>query len=144
MNERLQPKVLELYENYYLPLKQELYPSLPGLVLSLLPGLEEETSEFYPKVLALLDALSLAVDMRQFYFSLWKALLQSPHARLPALNYLLTRLPKQKSDKELEFLMPERNKLVQRAIEKALLDSNVLVQRSALELLNLHFPLHIK
>ncbi len=45
---------------------------------------------------------------------------------------------------ELAELIPEASTLVLRALDQALLDSNVLVQRSALELLNIHFPLHLR
>lgn len=44
------PRILELFEKYFLKLGKGLLPCLPGLVVCLLPGLEEETSEFYPRV----------------------------------------------------------------------------------------------
>jgi hypothetical protein len=41
-------------------------------------------------------------------------------------------------------LIPDRSTLVLKALERTLLDSALLVQRSSLELINLHFPLHLK
>ena len=36
-------QLLEVYEKYYLPLRDDLMPCLRGFVLGLLPGLEDES-----------------------------------------------------------------------------------------------------
>ena len=41
----VKPVLLDLYENHFLPLKKKLYPGLSGVLLALLPGIEE-VSEF--------------------------------------------------------------------------------------------------
>ena len=46
----LQPIVLNLYERFYLPLQASLRPATKAFILALLPGLEEETGEFFEKV----------------------------------------------------------------------------------------------
>lgn len=46
----LQPMLLELYDTYYLPMQAGLRPIMKSFILALLPGLEEETSEFFDKV----------------------------------------------------------------------------------------------
>lgn len=46
----LQPQLLELYQRFYLPLEDKLRPVVKALILALLPGLEEETGEFFDKV----------------------------------------------------------------------------------------------
>lgn len=37
----VKPKLLELYEEHYLPLGEHLRPALTGLLQGILPGLEE-------------------------------------------------------------------------------------------------------
>lgn len=37
----VKPVLMKLYEHHFLPLGSSLMPSLPGLVLGLLPGIEE-------------------------------------------------------------------------------------------------------
>lgn len=45
-----QPIVLGIYEKFYLPLQESLRPATKAFILALLPGLEEETGEFFEKV----------------------------------------------------------------------------------------------
>ncbi len=117
----------------------------------------------------MLDAFVAATDITIFYRGLWRCLVVSSTLRLPALNYLLGKLPRDKSAKgktnnlnsilrcqelgthsrymnslELEPFLPEKSTLVLTGLEKALQDKQVLVQRAALELLNLHFPLQLR
>lgn len=42
--------LLDLYDTYYLPLQSALRPMMKSFILALLPGLEEETGEFFDKV----------------------------------------------------------------------------------------------
>lgn len=46
----LQPALLNLYDTHYLPLQGALRPIMKSFILALLPGLEEETGEFFEKV----------------------------------------------------------------------------------------------
>jgi protein dopey len=50
-----QPTLLNLYDTHYLPLQEGLRPVMKGFILALLPGLEEETGEFFDKVSSELD-----------------------------------------------------------------------------------------
>lgn len=45
-----QPIVLGIFERFYLPLQESLRPATKAVILALLPGLEEETGEFFEKV----------------------------------------------------------------------------------------------
>lgn len=49
-SKHLQPIVLNIYERFYLPLQEELRPATKAFILALLPGLEEETGEWFEKV----------------------------------------------------------------------------------------------
>ena len=44
------PTLLNIYDTHYLPLQANLRPITKSFILALLPGLEEETGEFFEKV----------------------------------------------------------------------------------------------
>jgi len=87
---------------------------MKAFILSLLPGLEEETGEFFEKVsaslltsecktyvyqvIALLDRLAGAVSMSFFFQNIWLVMLTSPASRGTALNFLARRLPQLTAD----------------------------------------------
>jgi len=50
----IKPTLLNIYDTHYLPLQSGLRPIMKSFILALLPGLEEETGEFFEKVRALL------------------------------------------------------------------------------------------
>lgn len=45
-----QPTLLNLFDTHYLPLQAGLRPAMKSFILALLPGLEEETGEFFDNV----------------------------------------------------------------------------------------------
>jgi hypothetical protein len=55
----VKPVLIGIYENYFLPLKQALRPCLVGLILGILPGLEEG-SDFYTRTFNLLKNICYA------------------------------------------------------------------------------------
>ena len=71
-----------------------LRPVMKSFILALLPGLEEETGEFFDQVLNLLDRLSTAVSLSFFLENVWLILLTMPPVRGTALNLVSRRLPK--------------------------------------------------
>jgi hypothetical protein len=137
----VKPGILTIYERQLMPLRRQLTPCLSGLVLGLLPGLDDAGGEFYRPVLALLDQVCAVTSVRAFFFAVWKALLIGPHVRVSAVNLLHERLPRQRSVAQLAPYLPMFDTLVLTALGKALADLNGLVQRQTLELLNTHFPL---
>jgi hypothetical protein len=109
--------VLGIYERFYLPLQESLRPATKAFILALLPGLEEETGEFFEKVRlrtpsgsmpevdkrkrqvsALLDRVSGTVSPSFFFQNVWLVLMTAPNSRIPAINYLAKRLPKMEND----------------------------------------------
>lgn len=48
----VRPIVLGIYSKFYIPLQDALRPATKAMILALLPGLEEETGEFFEKVLS--------------------------------------------------------------------------------------------
>ncbi|ETE65854.1 Protein dopey-2, partial [Ophiophagus hannah] len=137
----VKPVLLDLYENYFLPLQKSLLPSLQAFLIGLLPGLEEG-SEFYDRTDALLVKLSLVIGKEVFYSALWASVLVSPSVRLPASLFVVSHINRAVSGKQQNYMMGTDANLTIQAICVSMLDSNVLVQRNTLEVVLFFFPLY--
>ncbi|OCH88751.1 hypothetical protein OBBRIDRAFT_64803 [Obba rivulosa] len=131
----VKPTLLNLFDTYYLPLQSGLRPIMKAFVLALLPGLEEETGEYFDKVLALLDKLSGAISPAFFFQNIWLVLLTTPSARGTALSFLSRRLPTLKAEEDITAIVGRDIGLMVRAFSSALEDDDLLVRRGALDLL---------
>ncbi|XP_058042848.1 protein dopey-2 isoform X2 [Ahaetulla prasina] len=137
----VKPVLLDLYENYFLPLQKSLLPSLQAFLIGLLPGLEEG-SEFYDRTDALLVKLSLVIGKEVFYSALWASVLVSPSVRLPASLFVVSHINRAIPGKQQNYMMGTDPNLTIQAICVSMLDSNVLVQRNTLEVVLFFFPLY--
>ncbi|KAK7464504.1 hypothetical protein VKT23_006673 [Stygiomarasmius scandens] len=131
----VKPTLLNLYDTHYLPLQAGLRPVMKSFILALLPGLEEETGEFFEKVLSLLDRLSGTVSPSFFFQNIWLIMLTTPSARGTALNFLSRRLPNLHGIEDITSIVGGDIGLMIRAFSAALEDDNLLVRRGALDLL---------
>ncbi|KAF5380337.1 hypothetical protein D9757_007927 [Collybiopsis confluens] len=131
----VKPTLLNLYDTHYLPLQAGLRPVMKSFILALLPGLEEETGEFFEKVLSLLDRVSGTVSPSFFFQNIWLIMLTTPSARGTALNLLARRLPPLHGLDDITTIVGSDIGLMIRAFAAALEDENLLVRRSALDLL---------
>ncbi|KAK0550035.1 hypothetical protein OC845_002839 [Tilletia horrida] len=142
----VRPGLLTLFEKHFLPLKEDLRPITRAFILALLPGLEEETNEFFDKVLSILDSVSRSVSAPFFLQNVWLILIGSPNARLSALNYLSRRLPNLNEEVDPAKIVGQDLGLMIRGFAGALdgeeaggsnasASASLLVRRSALELL---------
>ncbi|THH19017.1 hypothetical protein EW146_g2076 [Bondarzewia mesenterica] len=131
----VKPTLLNLYDTYFLPLQAGLRPIMKSFILGLLPGLEEETGEFFDKVLSLLDRLSGTVSPSFFLQNIWLVMLTTPSARGTSLNFLARRLPRLNDDEDITSIVGRDIGLMIRAFAAALEDDNLLVRRGALDLL---------
>ncbi|THG95919.1 hypothetical protein EW026_g5825 [Hermanssonia centrifuga] len=137
----VKPTLLGLFDTHYLPLQGGLRPAMKAFILALLPGLEEETGEFFDKVLNLLDRLSGTVSPSFFLQNVWLIMLTSPSARGTSINYLSRRLPRLKADEDIASFVGRDIGLMTRAISAALEDDDSLVRRGALDILLQSLPL---
>ncbi|KAI0783393.1 Dopey, N-terminal-domain-containing protein [Abortiporus biennis] len=131
----VKPALLNIFDSYYLPLQFGLRPIMKSFILALLPGLEEETGEYFEKVLALLDKLSGTVSPSFFLQNVWLIMLTSPPARGTAINFLSRRLPQLNSNEDITAIVGRDIGLMIRAFAAALEDDDLLVRRGALDLL---------
>lgn len=142
-------------------------PAIKSIILTLLPGLEDETSEDFERVVQVLDKFRTVSeeklndtqeneegDTRDSYF--WQcfflATITSPSRRQGALAFLVRYLPKFATsgspEKALQSLptasqaalSPEPGLLI-RCFAAGLSDQQLLVQRGFLDLLVTHLPL---
>ena len=163
---------LSVFENHILRLDgAALRPALKAIILALLPGLEDETSEDFERMVSALDKLRKAVqdqtnDMSDvksanghashFWQCFFLASITNPSRRQGALAFLVRRLPKfgvstprSSSDSpQIETLSLEAEAAVHpepglliRCFESGLLDPQLLIQRGFLDLLVSHLPL---
>lgn len=122
----VKPILLNIYETYFLPLKQALRPCLTGLILGILPGLEEG-SDYYQRTFNLLKNICLAqsestsigtkkdnsdtisissgvstnsmttiAEDKYFYTCLWSAIVSQSSIRFPAIQFIITNYENKK------------------------------------------------
>lgn len=163
------PGLYDLLQNYVVRLDPNvLRPVLKSLVLSILPALEDETSEDFEQAISILSKLERVFGSHQdrqhqpsendgyFWQCLFLAIITSPSRRQGALNYLSRHLPSFGGVKSSQSsngnhstslsstaeaaLVPESGLLI-RAFACGLSDTQPLIQRGFLDLLVTHLPL---
>ncbi|SPO28829.1 related to DOP1 - strong similarity to developmental regulatory gene, dopey (dopA) [Ustilago trichophora] len=137
----VKPTLLAIYESFYVPLQDDLRPLTKALQMALLPGLEEETSEYYERTLKLLDSISDAVTQPFFLQNLWLTLITTPSVRLAALNFLTRRMPPVQDEPDPTTLVGKDLGLMVRGLAHALDDHVLLVRRNTLEILVTHLQI---
>ncbi len=159
---------LELLEKYFIKLDaRSLRPAMRSIILALLPGLEDETSEDFDRTLRLVGSFKKAIrptDSKEmtgqhsvgddfFWQCFFLASITSHSRRAGALAYLVRHLPVlgtpagatevDDGSQQLATMVtsPEPGLLV-RCFASGLADEQVLIQRGFLDLLVSHLPLN--
>lgn len=165
----VRPIFYSVVEDHVLKLDAEhIRPATKSLILSLLPGIEDETSEDFDRAFRILDILrkSSSRDIEDgsdpegkdgyFWQCFFLAVITNPSRRQGALAFLTRKLPNfapsekpsdssQAKESALPLaaqaaINPEPGLLV-RCFAAGLQDSQILVQRGFLDLLVTHLPL---
>jgi len=136
----VKPQLLNLYEKYYLPLGKDLKPCMKSLILALLPGFEDEGNEYYEQTFNLMNKLCDIVGKEYFYHCLFLGIISSSSQRLYAFSYILKIFKKPNSAEEMKEIFAGNIVICSRCIAASLVDDDLLVQRSALELLVSYLP----
>ncbi|EMR09440.1 hypothetical protein PNEG_02382 [Pneumocystis murina B123] len=140
---KIKPHFLELIERFYLPLGSDLRPCTKSLIISLLPGLEEESGEYFNETFNVLDSIRQKLDDESFFWQcFWLCIITSPQQRQGALKYLSKRLPvlKGSSNDIFPIIHPDSGLFI-RAFSAGLNDEQLLICRGFLELLVQNVPL---
>ncbi|VDO46208.1 unnamed protein product [Haemonchus placei] len=134
---KVKSELFNIFEQYLLPLGQNLKPALPGFLAGVLLGLEEGT-EFYERSLSVLDRVCEGVGERAFFACLWQAVLGSPSVRLPAMLYVNAKFDKTRTlDDQIAIVGDHVAALCATASDSG----SPLVQRNLLDFLCAAFPL---
>ncbi|CAG5127027.1 unnamed protein product, partial [Candidula unifasciata] len=126
---------------HFVALGRHIKPGLNGLLLGLLPGLEEG-AEYFERTNLLLEDFCNAVGPPFFYTGIWECMLSCPSVRLYGATFLLNHLNKRQSMEDQLHMIGLDIDLMVTGICACLQDSSVLVQRSMLDFLLLAFPMH--
>ncbi|ORM42266.1 Histone acetyltransferase GCN5 [Babesia sp. Xinjiang] len=141
----VRPIFLNLIEQFYIPLGKKLLPCLIGLLICILPGLEDDKSETYEQVYKALERISDCVSERSYMRALWVILLNASKIRLSTLtviaNKLAPGLPMLPPER-VEILVPHRHVLVMKSLEATTEDDSLLVLREMINMLIKHFPMN--
>lgn len=91
----VKPELIDLYEKYLLKLPSPvLRTCIKPLLLSLLPAIDDTTSEFFDPVLDLIDKFKLQLDDDvHFWQCLFLCVITSPDRRAGVMEYFNKRLP---------------------------------------------------
>ncbi|ODV95691.1 hypothetical protein PACTADRAFT_34243 [Pachysolen tannophilus NRRL Y-2460] len=148
----VKPQIINLFGNFIVTLPSKtLRIILKPLLLSLLPSIDDETSETFIQCLSLIDSLKLNLNSDSHFWNvLFLCIITSPDRRLGGLIWCNKRLPhfnitsdETEKSKILELLPEDESKaciatetgLLVRAISKGLRDENLFVQRGFFDVL---------
>lgn len=109
-------------------------PFLASLLLSLLPGLEDETGEHFNRVFDLLSRLKER-DPVEFYQTLWFLMATTGKHRVSMVNFITRDLASGST------LPDPKSPSIAKACIAALQDKQTLVARGILDLITMQFPL---
>ncbi|CAG5136270.1 unnamed protein product [Candidula unifasciata] len=134
------PVLLTVYEMHFVPLGAHLKPGLNGLLLGLLPGLEEG-AEFFDRTNMLLEDICEAVELQYFSTCVWECVLSCPSARPSGTLFLLNHLRKLHRMEDRSLMIGFNTEIVVGAVCACLDNRSVVIQRNILEFLHLAIPL---
>ncbi len=138
----LKSEVIDLIIRFYVPLGNHLNKCLQSMVISLIPALEDESTDFYSKSLFMFEAIANCVSARNLIEKIWTALLLAKKHRSAVINYLVKAQPKAITAEDAPAFCAGQPSLVVSAICAALEDPHALVVRRILDIIVLHFPMH--
>ena len=87
-------KFLNFVKDFVLKLKKELLLSLPGLLLCMLPAMEDQNAELLKNVEHILTETEKIVGTSKFFGEIWQSMTRTPRARLSAIKFLVKKIPR--------------------------------------------------
>lgn len=131
-------QLLNIYEQYFVPLGVELRPALSGFLNGVLPAYDSNL-DFFEQTKFLLHQISDAVYQDFFICQIWDCMIFNSAIRLNALQYILDHSSLFCHEDLLQETVKES---LLNAISCSLEDNAILVQRNGLEFLMLCLPIH--
>ncbi|XP_049819768.1 protein dopey-1 homolog isoform X3 [Aethina tumida] len=139
----IRPTLLKIYETHFVSIKEKLRPALAGFLSGILPGLDTG-SDHYDRTTVLLENVCEGVGPAYFYTCIWQCVANNSPVRLPAISYILAHYNRKFSMEDQLHLIGQDVGLMVSGLCAAVQDTSVLVQRSALDLLMVCFPMKTK
>ncbi|KAJ8968480.1 hypothetical protein NQ317_003638 [Molorchus minor] len=139
----IRPTLLTIYETHFVPLRDRLRPALSGFLSGILPGLDTG-SDHFDRINLLLENVCEGVDPPYFYTCIWQCVANNSPVRLAAISYVLAHYSRKLPMEDQLYLMGHDIGLMVTGLCAAVQDASVLVQRSALDLLMVCFPMQNK
>ena len=127
----------------------ELKICLPGLLSSLIPGLDDNNEETSKQIYSSFDSL-VKMDERNFFGVYWMLLLRCKHLRKSGIKYLVAKIKKydeiisldKKEQKEIiEKQLPNLNTTVTNALCEIIKDNDVPLLRDGMDFIISRLPL---
>ncbi|KAJ1722421.1 hypothetical protein LPJ53_003147 [Coemansia erecta] len=137
-------QLLDIFEQYFVPLGPRLRACMKGLAMGVLAGLDEGSADVVARVMHVLDRLRDAVDAAFFHQTMFLIMITHPRQRESALKYLAQRLPVLATAADLAAACGDEASLLARGLAAALADAKTLVLRAALDVLLTRLPLHAR
>ncbi|KAF7233117.1 hypothetical protein EG68_11971 [Paragonimus skrjabini miyazakii] len=138
----VKPPLFDIFEEHLLPLGTSLHPAFMGLLQGILPGLEQG-AEFSERGNRMMEMFCAAVGPKFFYTCLWKLLIDVPSVRHFGISFVINRFNKRKSIMEQDFIYGLDRHILLESLCCLFGDSVLLVQRDALDFLQIALPIHL-
>uniref|UniRef100_A0A7S1KMI6 Dopey N-terminal domain-containing protein n=1 Tax=Percolomonas cosmopolitus TaxID=63605 RepID=A0A7S1KMI6_9EUKA len=141
----VKPKLFELFRDFLLTLDEEkLFPLLPGLITSLLSGLEEDsTSEVYRLSLCLLNDVRAKVGDDLFLKAFYESVYNAGNRRESGFKYLeaMFKMSQLDEDEVAQLLLQGKKRLALNTFIVCSHDPQNKAQRTVLDFLIAHYPI---
>ncbi|CAL8072547.1 unnamed protein product [Calicophoron daubneyi] len=137
----VKPPLFDIFENHLLPLGNSLHPAFMGLLLGLLPGLEQG-AEFSERGNHTVEMFCTAVGAKFFYTCLWKLLIHVPSVRQFGTSFIMSHFNRRKPLTDQQFMYGFERHVLLHSLCCLFGDATLLVQRDALDFLQLALPIH--
>ena len=91
---RLKIHILKIVKEYYIPLKRQIIPCLPGLLMVLIPVLDDNVEEVVKELFKILDMIKNAAGRKYYIGCIWMVIARQQKGRASAIHLLSSILPK--------------------------------------------------
>lgn len=129
---------------------QELALALPGFLVSILPGLDEQNEALIKTLKEIFERVRSKVGESHFFGVLWTVILRTHRIRLAGIKYLNDAVPTykvvEKSPETIQNIIdnffPNMGVLTINSLISVMEDDNIIVQRFAMDFVMSRFPIN--
>lgn len=123
---------LDIFERHILPIATHLSQSLPALVCSILPGLDENSSEFFERVFSILRRIDESFDRVTFAKALVAVFSSNSSQRGNVITYI-TQITQSENASFFDLETPVGQSLFLSFISNGVQDSSLIVIRGCMD-----------